>query len=421
MTGLTAETPSEMLHLLMDGELDSTQETTLYNALASSDELKNQMREIIAIRESVRNDIEAFSPTSTATKAVFASVGLTPFETVPVQAPTIVQPVASYFSGLLSKMWAPVVSAIGASLITALLFMNYNKSAVNFNAANYYKDNVPVVSSYGNNTEKNTGNLSKNNIPKITNNVSNTNRKTNNQLSGSNSQPNITEPAIAENVNDANVNDNTNNIAENHNLVGISQIVQSNNKMQGTAFLGTNVQAPSIPNTMNLSDTQSKELGYSFQLRGISGASFPSANLIPESNSMLSNIGIGLYTHLYKNMTIGMEIGQEPFGLWVFENGDINHGWNGKNHQITWFGPSLKGLAYDRLPWLGYGQPFYQFILGGTVIGPISKGIVGLQFNPYSGFGFQLGFESTILFYQYEGTWYTTKKLGITYGMFVNL
>ena len=213
----------------------------------------------------------------------------------------------------------------------------------------------------------------------------------------------------------------TNNIKPENSILAFSQIDKSNFKIPGSNNLGTSIQAPVLPNTMISGISPSKDLGISVHLRGMSAASYPSVNINSQAPTMISNIGFGAYTHLFKNFQIGFEGGQEPFGL-VFTNVDgYNSNLEKRNLQLIWCGLSLRGLNDAKLSYIGYGQPFYQIILGTTEIGPMGKGIVGLQFNPYAGFGFQLGFEGTVLMYKNQGITYWTKKLGITYGMIVNI
>ena len=418
MIGLTAETPSEMLHLLVDGELDSSQEATLYNALASNDELKTQMRELLAIRESVHNDIEAYSTPASATRNVFTALGFAPLETMPVQAPTVIQPAATFMSRLISKMWAPALSAIGASLLTALLFMNHNKASVNYTVPN----NFPVISSYGENTLRNDNGTIKNNSI-IKNKIvhSKFKGKSAGQVIAQNFEPIAVEqePVLNQQpvIEEENNSDNTMPV---NSLLAQSNIDNMTYQPQVKSDYGTQIFNPANSKVLNSAGASSKDLGISFHIRGISAASYPSVNVNSEAPTMLSNIGLGLYTHLYKNLKIGYELGQEPFGLWYYNTDGINTIPLGKNPILLWSGISILGTFGDKLPYLGYGQPYAQIILGGTEIGPLGKGIVGLQFNPYNSFGFQFGLEGSLLIYRNQSNWFFTKKLGITYGMFIN-
>lgn len=79
-------TESELLTLLLDGELEATQEQKLFEGLSNNSELQEEMQHQLMIRESVRNDVEAFAPPPSTTNTIFSSLGytspLTPKETI---------------------------------------------------------------------------------------------------------------------------------------------------------------------------------------------------------------------------------------------------------------------------------------------------------------------------------------------------
>lgn len=85
----------------------------------------------------------------------------------------------------------------------------------------------------------------------------------------------------------------------------------------------------------------------------------------------------------------------------------------------TWF-----GLAYQfrtgSIDRLGMIRPFVQTMLGGTEIGPIAKGAVGISWTPDSRVSFNLGLEGTTLLYRNNGDWYSSRKLGLAYSAQVN-
>ena len=82
MNEYTANSSSEMLNLLFDGELDSTMETQLYASLLENEDLRTELRELITIREAVHKDTEAFALPAAATQNVFSKLGYGSFNTV---------------------------------------------------------------------------------------------------------------------------------------------------------------------------------------------------------------------------------------------------------------------------------------------------------------------------------------------------
>jgi hydrogenase/urease accessory protein HupE len=57
--------------------------------------------------------------------------------------------------------------------------------------------------------------------------------------------------------------------------------------------------------------------------------------------------------------------------------------------------------------------------MASTSVGPLVKTNAGLQFVSESGLGILLGLEGSLLAYQNENIWYSSKNLGIMYGMFM--
>lgn len=82
------------------------------------------------------------------------------------------------------------------------------------------------------------------------------------------------------------------------------------------------------------------------------------------------------------------------------------------------------GLAYQfragSIDRLGMIRPFVQTMLGGTEIGPIAKGAVGISWTPDSRVSFNLGLEGTTVLYRNNGDWYSSRKLGLAYSAQVN-
>lgn len=68
-------TNSELLTMLLDGELSGEQETQIYSALAEDPELQAQLEHQLAIKEVVKSDTEAFTPPLEATFNIFNKLG----------------------------------------------------------------------------------------------------------------------------------------------------------------------------------------------------------------------------------------------------------------------------------------------------------------------------------------------------------
>ena len=67
---------------------------------------------------------------------------------------------------------------------------------------------------------------------------------------------------------------------------------------------------------------------------------------------------------------------------------------------------------------LGLGfSPFAQVGAGGTRYGPTGRATLGIQYEPVGPLTFVFGVEGTSMLYSNESTWYSSNKLGLTYGV----
>lgn len=135
-------TPSELLHSYLDGELEQELELTLFSHLNSSPELRNEMRDVLALKRAVRSDKVAFTPPLAATAAVFGTLGMS------VPATMSALGGASWLSAIWSKVWIPIVSAGASALITVGAingFSDGDNSSATDNTGNQSLGNVANV------------------------------------------------------------------------------------------------------------------------------------------------------------------------------------------------------------------------------------------------------------------------------------
>lgn len=141
MENYSNSTPSEMLTLLLDGELDNAGEQALYANLAKDAELQTELRDMLAIRESVKLDSEAFTPPAEAKTAIFKKLGYSEPECKPT-------PAAPALFVFLQKFWKPAVVVLAASLALVYYYNLKNAEFVEDTAEGF-----PTVSSFDDNLE----------------------------------------------------------------------------------------------------------------------------------------------------------------------------------------------------------------------------------------------------------------------------
>jgi hypothetical protein len=152
----------------------------------------------------------------------------------------------------------------------------------------------------------------------------------------------------------------------------------------------------------------------SLVMRGIHAESYPGSSLPSKAYPIFSNMSLGLHYQLSENFQIGAELGQEPFGQILRTPTEITY----QNPMVLWGAASLKYQAGTHLFNFGGAEPFAQVLIGGTEMGPLAKGIIGMQYVSSDwGFGMNFGIEGTTLLYNFNDELFRTDKLGITYGI----
>ncbi len=434
MEELQQNTPSELVTQLVDGELDAARQSSVFGMLSGDQALQQEFQEQLAIRESVRNDNEAFSPPADAATAIFSAVGFSN------PAPVIPAVEKSILSGLINRIWPPLAAAAAAALITFLLLNNNyenrldqlsreveslkgNQAVENVNAGDLGiisapKNKIPLVSSVENESRV----YHKNRVA---------HKNTNTNAVISNRTTTIrTNNAVANKVlvnNKENLSLKTDSPADDF-LLGNSSLVISENpgSLQTASLIGqNNLPDQFILNNANYGRSASDLAGRDIYitLRGISPFALTEKNL-PANNVSLSYFSAGGFVTwardlgIIKELQVGLEVGAEPFLISYYDNnsnGYLDH--VDKNVHLFW--ASFGCMAQFADIWPGTElKPYGQLSLGGTFIGgPLFKMGGGLQYNVYPNLGLYGGIELSSLFFKYQNNWYTAEKAGLTGGL----
>ena len=65
---------NELLYDFVDGTTDVSQEQALFAELAGSEELRSDLKQLLAIRLAVQNDTKAYIPPDSSTLSLFSSL-----------------------------------------------------------------------------------------------------------------------------------------------------------------------------------------------------------------------------------------------------------------------------------------------------------------------------------------------------------
>lgn len=433
MNELTQNTPSELLTLFVDGELEGSAQTALFAELAGNLELQQELAEHLAIRESVNNDTEAFTPPLEATNAVFAGLGFTSHlesgvNTAENSGATKKEPIAVFFK----RIAIPVAAVILATFVTFTALDNHNSGKLD----EMSKELQALKHDIKNNSKQVITGAEKN-IPII---ISKENDE--------NGDDNPEAVAIANPGYQAALSGNRNSVISTRAFDSEEDIAVVEPKVQNPAtsvsrekiyelntFALLDIETNNLPRVMNGDRPMTLDFGsrngtgneYTIVARGITAQSYPSTALNPKTDPFFSNISVEGFREMpikpefLNKFMAGFSFGQEEFAQ-IFNHQKPDKVYTTRVEQTSWnyWGClSLRG-EFESVDWLKGCSPFVQMSLGGSNLGAIGKGIAGLNYVSESGLGMQLGLEFSTLLYKHQNILNNTNKLGLTYGLTVN-
>lgn len=157
---------------------------------------------------------------------------------------------------------------------------------------------------------------------------------------------------------------------------------------------------------------------FSVELRGMNTTSFPEATVGTGSNPWLENMAVGVYYGAERH-DIGLEFGQEPFAMHY--NGV--EGGKPVSYQQNLLTPWLLATwryRFAPIRALAGLEPYVQTGLGSTTqLWPMARGGFGLMYMPDARVRFHVGIEGSLMAYPYQSEWFSSRRLGLTYGLSV--
>ncbi len=391
---------SEMLTLLMDGELESSQEPAIFSELAQNEELRAEFHDHLRFKEAASRDTDAFALPIGATAGVFSRLG---FESA-------LKGTAAVGMGVvLKKIWIPLTTAITSAVITFFALGGLSSSATDANQT----DAPHSVQSEEVQVQTNNSGLSGAPAPIIVYRDAPPRIVYRNVVPEgyvlAKSAANSTERTPGTGLAPTAMNYRPTYVIS---PSGSAMFAQSQLSSRARKeYPEVDLESQFTPHL----DFDNHQSSFFFTLRGMNSKSYPSADESLQSSQGFSNIAIGLYYEFTENHSFGMEIGQEPFTQ-LASSSEAGMLQNEQNPILFWVGLSYRGTL-QKMTYLGDLQPYGQITLGSTQVGPMGKAIVGLQYNTMSGFGINLGLEGSLLYYQNNQTKSNTRKLGLTYGL----
>ncbi|MGQ9818651.1 MAG: hypothetical protein ACUVQ1_01810 [Candidatus Kapaibacteriales bacterium] len=408
-----------LIEKYFEGGLDPTEKEILFSELARNPHLREEFENEMKLINLAQRDFSQIQPPVESMNYVFASLGFKIPNVAGNSAGASKIPFFAKFQEFLANAIPYLAVSFLASGITLFLFWLF-----------FYPStaNVRIVSE----------------VPKI-NSTSETTTSTNTDQKNTTQKfnPQVTDIAVLERFFKRTIEEilkmqgyqnHIGNLASNSTLTSkfyTSEInptaLINNNKTSDSRIIVSspkefinNIADFNIPAFSSIQVTSTKFSQYlknlNVSIRGFSLKSEPNTKVNYEQTGLLKDVGIGIGYDFSRYSTFGIEFGQEKFP----QNFELNlYGeltYYRQNPILWWYGI----YYHQKIPFLFQNEtlnPYLHAFLGGTSVGPLLKGSIGLEFAPDRRVSLLLGWENSLLFYNVQNKIYKTKKNGLTYGV----
>jgi hypothetical protein len=414
-----------LIHDYVDGSLEAGREEELFHAMASSEELRLEMKQLLAIKTAVRSDKLAFTPPAQSTINIYSELGFK----MPGNAALIPTSQVGKLSLLsnLQKYSQGIAGGVISAVLTAFLIFSLNKSG-NINTNNLKnntqiqggknselsmdsKAKIPIINNFEDDSRKNESRPPKTIIKYIyvdrTNNLAqnvNNSKQDTQDISNHNTIPQIT----------------MNDIRKKEDRTPIKPILERG-KSSGNQFDSYILRNSNNPNLFksNYLDTDNNH-GIYVELQNIQPINTQNPTINPGKFQTFNNISLSLIKSLGYGLNIGLDYRRENF-FQKFTgreaNGDLYEYVQQPNFNSY-------GLILRYEPeWLSFNlvncdiKPLSQIGFGGNNAGYIGRVMIGTKVVAYNSLSFILGVEGNVFHYYHQNTWFDSYKYGINYGI----
>ena len=412
----------KLIDLYLEGELNQVEKDLLFAELSRNPELREYFDQQMQFNQLFQKDMQSIAPPLDATNYIFSSLDFKiPNSAYPRTSPAPLgllynfkQIVAKYFPFVASSIFGGLVS-----FVLLWIFIPWQQTAepVQQGIQVVSQPGIPVGSAVEVPkivaTENKTYTMPVANLERAFQSafekwLRQFNLQANNLPSDNSISSNATEPSRT--FEPVTTSRNTLNQLP----IAFNKIFVQDGKIKSNIPINQNFEVP-VNHIEPILNHLSK---FTLTFRGYMLNSQPEVNINTTQTSLLNNAGIGIGYELGKNSTIGFEFGQEKFPQRFTLIRDDDKMFYKQNPLLWWYGLYYQQAVSNlfSFEWL---KPFAKIFVGGTPVGPLARGTIGLQYTPDRRVSLFLGWEGTILWYKVQNNLYQTRKNGITYGVSV--
>lgn len=399
-TNFTPPEPTEALYAFLDGELDVSEEQRLFDELASSSELRTEMKDILSIRSAVHRDLIA--PPSSLETNLLSAVGLGSAAVTGAGAAAVTGLTRSP-NILLNRLFSGIIG-IAAGLIAAWFLFDMQRTpqsdGVAGNSGQQANQQQPQPAAARVDTVYSTRIITRV-VPAQSNNVSNQTE----------TQAPIIQTSAASEESSARYLPQETSIAE-------SPQTQAPRLDRDDV---SNSITESFRRPLPLSTTSYSPM-VAVRIRSLASG-LSQSEPVPQSvqDALLPNTAFSLLFPLAEHQQLGVEMGQESF-IQNFTGYEENRPIRINQIPVLfWIGGTyiISPFEFSFLPGL---SPFAEATLGMVFQqGPIGRGTIGLSYQPIGPLRMTFGIDGSALLYQFQGNSFTSTKWGVSYGLSVDI
>ncbi len=404
-----------LIHDFTDGTLNPAEEEQLFQMLASNNEYRNELKQHLAIKSAVKNDVSAYTPNANSTMKVFASLGFAaPIadksamsnKSKPSNSGTVSK------SGFWSKFSSPIITAAVSTLATAIIAVLLFQPFLND-----MEKEINKLQVQNQELSKQIDNQKLNNIPVVTSKSSDNKQISDNIIK----QKPIIKYVYITKEKDNNLNNDVIN--------GQKETNDNSNIDMNLATIVTNKVGGITNNYINVPDNGKyvsgidfsniyirQDLGLSLEINRLINWFDAAPTISPSNYNKLNNTAISLFYSISNNFSLGAEYRQETF-FQTFRGLD-NKGKLFEYQQQPNFtsGGIVARYAFNNLKFYGI-VPYLQGYGGITSVGYIGRLMIGLKYSPYPNISFIISGERSQLFYKYQNRSFNNGKIDLNYGV----
>lgn len=411
----------DILNDLIEGRLKDSSEKSIYAELSADSAMRQELRDLLSVNNSINNNKSLFVPASGAKDAIFGKIGLA----------TGGAAVATFWN---SKWFYSAMSSVATFLIMFGVYLGLGElqdESSDQIAQNFEMQQIELEKL----SELEVNNNFNDNTNLIFNNNDNFNKKQsgNNKIafaSNKNEKANRNSDFALRNLSDEEANESenskiTSSDKEDINLynAGINFSELSDNQVT-SFYLENNYQIKPIDNKQQeeiISSFESNNLYSRFSLEWNNSESvhFPEERITPSEFALFHKNSLSMLYDINDRLTIGANARQETFYL-VFrglgEDG-IQRIYEQQPNLTSFSGL----LRYDIFEWKNElpleVETFTELQLGGNTLGPVGRIGFGLEIRPTQNITFVVSGNYSQLRYWHQNNGFRSEKFSLNYGV----